>query len=176
MKQVYDKIYVGTVEDAKIADCLGMALLGACKEPLHRRYAKIQGSDTYGYIGRAMPKYEPEYLYAERGDAIYCNLIDAPDMNYISDKIIDRCMAFIDERIAEGKPVLIVCNHAESRSPSIALMWMMLHGVFDKELSFDDVVEEYKKKYYDQYNPGKGFLAYTNKFWEEYKHGQHEKA
>lgn len=173
MKQVYDKIYVGTVEDAKIADCLGMALLGACKEPLHRRYAKLQDSDTYGYIGRAMPKDEKEYLYAERENALYCNLIDTPNVEFISDEIIDKCMEFIDNKVAKGKSVLIVCNQAESRSPSIALMWLMKEGHFDKNMSYSEVVFEFRKKYYENYNPGRGFLDYTNKFWEEYKNGQY---
>ena len=141
--------------------------LGACKEPLHRKYAKIQGADYYGYVGRAMPKDEPEYLYAKREHALYCNLIDAPDIKYIPDKIIDECMQFIDTEITQGRNILIVCNKAESRSPSIALMYMIYNGEFNQTRDLESVLSQFIA-IYPAYNPGKGFAEYIKQYWEKH--------
>lgn len=173
MNIINSQLYVGTVEDfyAIIKNRptdVQWSILGACKEPLHRKYAKIQGAPYVGYKGRAMSKDEPEYLFAKRNHALYCNLIDPTDIKYIPDKIINECMAFIDEEISQCRTVLIVCNKAESRSPSIALMWLIHHGEFDTTSDWENVLMQFMA-IYPNYNPGKGFLEYTKNFWEQYK-------
>lgn len=166
MKRIVDGVYVGTVDDIEEVKRYGnFSILGACKEPLHRQNARISGSQQDGYTGRAMQKNEPEYLYAERNHALYCNLIDAPDMKYISDEIIDKCIEFIGLEREGGRNVLIVCNKAESRSPSVAFMWMIYNGGFHAG-SFDIALEMFKNEFYEPYNPGKGMLDYTKHFWE----------
>lgn len=174
MVNVFSDLWIGKVEDlALIENSTDFSVLGVCKEPLHRRYARLKGSTEDGYLGRAMPKDEPEYLYAKRGHALYCNLIDSPNPDFISDKIIEVCMNFIDdEMMNQNREVLIVCNKAESRSPSIALMYLIRHNVFKKNCTFDEVVNEFKRAYYPLYNPGKGFYEYTKNFWEVYKNGK----
>ncbi len=173
MKQINEQLYVGTVEDFETLkespSDARWSVLGACKEPLHRKYAKIQGVDYCGYTGRAMPKDEPEYLFAKREHALYCNLIDAPDMKYIPDEIINECMKFIDNELEQGRKVLIVCNKAESRSPSIALMWLIHIGCFNYypvENDFDSLIDYFTRNIYRDYNPGKGFRDYVKKYWE----------
>lgn len=181
MKKVFEGIYVGTVDDIPFADKRKFSVLGACKEPLHRQHARPRGAEQDGYLGRALPKDEPEYLYAEREHALYCNLIDADDPKYISDIIVDKCMSFVDSEFEQGRNVLIVCNKAESRSPSIALMWLIRRGLFDyfaykPHLNFEDVLLEYSRRYYFNYKPSNGFKQYVKEFWEEYKNGKQQKA
>lgn len=171
MKKIIEGLYVGTIDDIAAAQENGFSILGACKEPLHRRYARLRGADRDGYLGRAMPKDEPEYLYAEREHALYCNLVDAEGPKYISDEIIDRALRFIDEEHEQGRNVLIVCNKAESRSPSIAFMWLIRNvdeGWRDMR-SFESAIAFFREYYYPLYNPGEGFVEYVKRFWEAYK-------
>lgn len=170
MKQVSTNLYVGTVEDFQeiLDNSLSDAhwsILGACKDPLHRKYAKLQGAACAGYSGRAMPKDEPEYLFAKRNHALYCNLIDANDMKYIPDAIIEECLEFISKELAQDRKVLIVCNKGESRSPSIALMYMIEIGEFDDCKDWDMVLEWFREVY-PAYNPKKGFYDYVKQFYE----------
>lgn len=171
MKSIIEGLYVGTVDDIAAARDNGLSILGACKEPLHRRFARLRGADRDGYLGRAMAKDEPEYLYAEREHALYCNLVDAKDPKYISDEIIDRALRFIDEERGQGRKVLIVCNKAESRSPSIAFMWLIRSKDESwRDMSdFESAVAFFKKYYYPLYNPGAGFAEYVKTFWEKSK-------
>lgn len=174
MHKIIGGLYVGTVEDAEMVRGNGFSILGACKEPLHRRHARLRGADRDGYIGRAIPKDEPEYLCAERNHALYCNLVDAKDPKYISDKIIDRALKFINDERDKGRKVLIVCNNAESRSPSIAFMWLIYNeGEKWREIGdYESAVSFFKKYYYSRYNPGNGFSEYVRNFWEAYKNGE----
>ena len=167
MKQIIDNLYVGSMYDY---DCLGpgvlnFAILGACKEPLHRRYAKMRGEDKPGYTMRSMPSDEPEYLWAERDHALYLNLVDAREPKYFSKYVFEKALSFIENEIANGRKVLIVCNQGESRAPSIALLYLIEHGYFDKCECFYEVVREFKDKYYENYNPGSGIYEFCKEYW-----------
>lgn len=166
MKRIIDRLYVGTVDDIPAAT--GFSILGACKEPLHRKHARLKGASEEGYLGKAMPKDEPEYLYAEREHALYLNLVDARDSKYIPDECICKALDFIYNENADGHNVLIVCNKAESRSPSIALMCLIDFGFFMESENFDEVLSIFKKNFYRNYNPSKGMLDYVHKFWNEF--------
>lgn len=173
MKQIIENLYVGSMDDynALGPGILCYSLLGACKEPLHRRYAKIQGAAQEGYTGRSMPKDEPEYLYAERSHALYLNLIDARTKDFISDIVIYRAIGFIRQEMDDGRKVLIVCNKGESRSPAIAFMYLIYRGVihtkdFD---SFKEAEDYFRAKYYPEYNPGNGIREFTEYYYLEEK-------
>ncbi len=173
MKKIIDQLYVGTEEDILIAKYYNdFSILGACKEPLHRKYAKLKGSIKEGYMGRAMPKDEPEYFYAEREHALYLNLIDAKESRYIPDICIEKAIEFINEEIGAGRDVLIVCNKAESRSPSIALMWMIKNDIFYEKLSFEELIKDFTNYYYFNYRPSNGMREYVKKYWEDYQSGK----
>lgn len=172
LNKIIDKIYVGTVEDFKLYKGFpNISFLGACKDPLHKIYAKLDNSDTAGYIGRAMPKDQQEYLYAERPHALYCNLIDGDNTSYIPKKTIDKALRFIYNEIQEGRDILIICNQAVSRSPSIAFMYLMEHKFFNFNKSFKEVKDEFIKMCYPKYRPSRGFDEYVEKFWNDLKEG-----
>lgn len=171
MKKIKDGLYIGTPEDIPCAIQNDISILGVCKDPLHRQHARMKGAYVDGYITKSMPKDEPEYLYAERKNALYCNLIDAPSSKYISDVIIKRALDFIDDEHIKGHKVLAVCNHAKSRSPSIACMWLIRHGyIKSKDITpCESILKTFKRMYYSEYDPGIGFSEYTIKFWKENK-------
>lgn len=163
---VKSALYIGTMEDFSGAKAHGFSILGACKDPLHRTYARMKGAPYDGYLTKSMPVDEPEYLYAERDHALYCNLIDAPDSKYISPIIIERALKFIDDELEDGRDVLIVCTHAKSRSPSIALMWLIKTGWITEKnmLDGESIIDTFRRLYYPAYAPNKGFADYVEKF------------
>lgn len=170
MQKIVEHLYVGTADEAPYVKDFGWSILGACKEPLHRQNARLQGAEQDGYVGRAMPKDEPEYLWAEREHALYCNLIDTPNPEYIPDDIINKCLQFIDKELTLGQNILVVCNKAESRSPSIVFMWLINQGVFDTSECWEEAFKSFKN-IYSEYQPGNGFLEYTKTYWIKHKKG-----
>lgn len=170
--RILDNLFIGNIGDIPFAENLNYSILGCCKEPLHRQHARLQGASQEGYTGRSMGKEEPEYLYAERDHALYLNLIDARDMKYIPDEVINKGIDFIDKELDQGRRVLIVCNKAESRSPSIALMWMIKNKIYDYKIEFEEVIEDFIQYWYLNYNPSNGMRKYVAKFWEKCVNGK----
>lgn len=169
MYRIIENLYVGPISMLGFAKECGMSILGACKYPLHQQNARLSGKQVDGYL--RIPKNEPEYYFAEREHALYCNLIDANDKKYIPDVIIERALRFISDEITQGKKVFIVCNHGVSRSPSIAFMHLIREGYFDRCATFEDAFKQFKSKY-PMYNPNKGFYDYTEMFfYKERGHG-----
>lgn len=166
MYKIINNLYVGPVSTVPFAKECNFSVLGACKYPLHQLNARMEGMNRDGYL--KVNKHGKEYYYAERDHALYCNLIDADSMQYIPDIIIERALKFIADEIADGRNVLVVCNNGVSRSPSIALMYLIRAGFFDARYTFDDVLKVFRKIYL-LYTPNKGMYDYTKRFFERYK-------
>lgn len=175
MKKIIDGLFVGTAEEVDISKDNGFSILGVCKDPLHRRHARPRGAEREGYITKALPKDDPEYLFADRGHELYCNLIDANDVRYISRIVIHRSLQFIYDELKAKNKVLVACNKAESRSPSVCLMYLMEIGTWEKEKTFGEVLENFLNVYYPFYKPGAGMLEYTRRFWEGYQNAEETK-
>lgn len=175
MHKIIDGLFVGTAEEVPIAKDNGFSILGVCKDPLHRKHARLRGAEKEGYITRSIPKDEPEYLWADRWHELYCNLIDAPDVKYIPHDVIEHALRFlITELEGHGNRVLVACNKAESRSPSIALMYLINLDTWKPENNFEDVVANFRDMYYPFYRPSRGMLEYTKRFWEGYQNAKKE--
>lgn len=136
----------------------GWAVVHACKEPYHR--------DALGYTGRAAAKDNPEYLIAHRGDRLILNLVDVDNVDWISPLIIDEAIIFIDEKISEGKKVLVHCNQGVSRSVGIALLYLATKGVYSGN-DFMSSEQEFTQ-IYPNYNPAKGIRDYMIINWSKY--------
>lgn len=174
MKQLIPHLLVGSMSDYEALGpaILRYSILGCAKEPLHRRFARLDGSEEDGYTTRSMPSDNAEYLYAERSHALYLNMVDARDPKYFSKEMIYKGIDFIEREISDGRDVLIVCNKGESRSPSIALLYLIEHGYFDKFDYFDEIVEKFKIFYYQNYNPGLGIYVFMQRiWWDKYNKG-----
>lgn len=170
MVKIIEHLYTGSIAEYQSLG-LGVvrfSVLGACKEPLHRMNARIQGAEENGYTGRSMAKYEPEYLWAERNHALYLNLIDARKPEFIPVSAIKKAIEFISEEIKDGRDVFIVCNKGESRSPSIALIYLIELDCFDDCNNFDEVIYSFKNDFFRNYNPGVGMYEFCKKWWEDH--------
>ena len=160
MIKIKGNLYVGNQEDYECNVRLqsGWAIVHACKEPYHRQ--------ELGYSGRAASKNHPEYLIAYRGDRLILNLVDVDNVDWISPIIIDEAIAFIDEKLSEGKKVLVHCNQGMSRSAGIALLYLATKGAYSEK---DFVTSEHEfEQIYPPYNPTKGIKDYMMINWSKY--------
>ncbi len=161
MKEVYPNLFVGSQIDYEeiVAGQEGWMVLHACKEPYHRQ--------ALGYSGRAAPRDNPEYLVARRGNRLILNMVDVDNPDFFDKGMIDAGLNFIDEALQNHKKILIHCNLGESRSPSIALLYMASRlGVLPCE-SLQIAEIEFKKKY-PEFNPKPGILGFLEKNWDYY--------
>lgn len=160
MIEIYPNLFIGNEmdyeKDVKFKN--GWNVVHACKEPYHRK--------LLGYSGRGAPKDHPEYLFAERENRIYLNLVDAPSPDYIPKEIIDKALEFISKSLESDKCCLVHCNQGESRSTIIGLLYLAKIGFF-KNKDFINAEKEFIS-IYPNYNPKTGTRGFAEKNWEIY--------
>ena len=164
MKDVFEgRLFVGCQADYESGG-FGQGSWSFClaaKEPWHR--------SELLYTGRAAPKDHPEYLMARRDNKLILNLVDAPKAEFFDKHIIDAALDFIDEQLKLGKKVLTACNKGKSRSPSIALLYLIKHGIIKGD-TLEDCEAEFMKVY-PEYMPGTGMRGFVKQNWREYVNG-----
>lgn len=160
MKEVIKGLFVGNQAGYENGAFIPSewAFLLAAKEPWHRQ--------ALGYTGRAAAKDDPEYLIARRGNKLILNLVDAPKSIFFDKRVIDAGLDFIEEQLSEGKNVGVFCNQGESRSASLALLYLVKHKYIDVD-TLEDAEAEFLKLY-PEYNPGKGMRGFVKEYWDCY--------
>ena len=162
MIEVVKNVYVGDLIDAqfgwKCRDNWGF--IHCAKDPWHRQFV--------GYSGRGCPKDSSEYLYAIRGNAIALNIVDVDNPDFFDKEMIKMAIAFACEH--EDKKLLFSCNKGESRSPSIAMLYLAITGKIPGGNDFDGVEKAFKRLY-SQYNPSNGIRTHLKTNWELYTWG-----
>lgn len=151
-------IYIGTKEEYRTAVSQGMKIVCA----LNRANGFVTHQSQVGWSGRGCNKDNPYYLYKEEDDAIYLNMIDGDDPKYVNDEMIDAAFGFIKRHLDNDMSVFVYCSLAESRSPSIALMYMLEYGHIE---ATKNVLREFKDKFYTNYQPKRGNVEYIVKRW-----------
>ena len=164
MKEIYENLFVcsqAEFNEMPIDDKTSFAF--CAKDPYHKLIV--------GYKKNLSPDH-PEYLIAKRPEVkiISANLIDVQKDGFVSDYIINEIIQFIDDELAKGQRVVLVCNQGKSRSASIGLMYMLHKGCFKGYRTFFNIMEAYKEVYPD-YEPKFGMMKATERYWEECKNG-----
>ena len=160
MKQIKDlKLFVGTKEQYQIAQQRGMKIVCA----LNRASNFVSHQSAVGWQGKGCNPDSPYYFFKRDTDAIYLNMIDGPNPEYVSDTMINPALDFIHQNLSTGNEVFIYCSLGESRSPSIALMYLLENDLIEKN---ENTIKFFKDEYYPSYNPGNGNLLYIKKRWE----------
>jgi hypothetical protein len=159
MIEVYKNLFVGSQNDeAAIRGRSGWFVIHACKEPYHRQ--------ALGYTTAGAPKNHPEYLVAIRPGRLILNLVDVDKVSFIAPEIVNAALNSIRDNIGSSM-VLIHCNQRMSRSPAIALLYLLKYtdvlGVTDHTqavLTF--------RALYPSYAPAKGMADYVMLNWKKY--------
>jgi len=152
-------LFVGTKEEYSLAKQQGMKIVCA----LNRATGFVTHQSVVGWQGRGCNPDNPYYLFKSEEDAIYLNMIDGDDPKYVADEMINVTLDFIHKHITEGKEVFVYCSLGESRSPSIALMYLLENGHIEKN---SNAINIFRNEYYPNYNPKNGNLSYLKTRWE----------
>ena len=159
MIQIKDtQIFVGVKEEYPTARQKGMKIVCA----LNRASGYVTHQSVVGWQGRGCNPASPYYLFKREADAIYLNMIDGTDPKYVNDEMINPALEFIHEHIETGNNVFIYCSLGESRSPSIALMYLLENNLIEKSAN---TFNFFKRDYYPNYNPKRGNLLYIKNRW-----------
>lgn len=159
MKQIADKLWVGSADDFKQLDAFGTewAILHA---------AKTQHKAICGYTTNAAPK-DAEYYSARRGKRLALNMIDAPKPEFFHKPMVDEGIAFIAEQLASIKDpdqVLIACDKGQSRAPSMGMLYLAPSLPED----FEAAEAEYRA-ICPQYQPANGIREFARANWAAYR-------
>lgn len=165
MKKILDRLYIGSQQDYESTyfdDDFSYVL--AAKNPFHK--------DAIGYEGKSCDKSHPEYLWAYRdnGNKLILNMVDAPSSLFFDKSMIDEALNFIEDKLELGRKVIVCCNKGESRSTSLALLYLIKQGIIKGETLEDCEVEFLRL--YPQYNPGKGIREFVKMNFKEFKYGR----
>jgi len=154
MLSVWGNLYVGDDADCFSDERPGWAVVHACKNPCHAAAVGYSGSLSYSH---------PNYLQLRCGSHLYLNLIDPPTPLFIPASF-KYALDFIDEYIGSRK-VLIHCNEAFSRAPSIALLYLANRAKVIRETSYAAACEDFLRLC-PAYTPGEGIQTFLITNWE----------
>jgi len=113
MVEVHTRLNVGNGESCR-AGSPGFAVVHAFKSPCHQ--------NSVGYRG-SLPSHHPNYLWLQRPQDLYLNLIDPP-VPLFKIESFSCFLTFATTHYGNGATVLIHCNQGESRAPSLALLFL----------------------------------------------------
>lgn len=162
MIQVYKNLFVGDQESYEndVKGAPDWFVVQACKEPYHRK--------ALGYTGRAAPQSHPEYLWAERENRLILNLVDVPDPKYFSKEIMDKALDSIHEALSNDKYVFVHCNQGLSRSPGIALLYLIARNVIIAE-NYLTAEAAFINDLYPDFDPAGGIRGFLMEHWQSYR-------
>lgn len=159
MIEVYPNLHVGSERDEqRMRGQAGWFFIHACKEPYHRL--------ALGYTGRTAAKTHPEYLIARRNGRLILNLVDVDDPNYIPAEIVDAALDAVRDNIPHSR-ILLHCNQGQSRSPSIALLFLLKHTDILGEKEMAAAIAAFRT-IYPPYAPARGMAEYIRLNWHRY--------
>jgi len=152
-------IWVGSKEEYTQAIDKGMQIVCALNKAPNQF---MSHKKALGYQTQNCPKDHPNYLYLKTDEAIYLNLIDGDSPSFIHHEMINKTLTFIKQSLAANKEVFIFCSLGESRSPSIALMYMLENGLIERSKRTFTI---FRNTFYPWYNPRAGVYHYIRRRW-----------
>ena len=155
MVEIRAGLWIGSIRDCVMSDYRRW-VVHACKSPCHQRALGYQGS-----LGQD----HDHYLSYRRGNELYLNMIDPREPLFRSRMFLDF-LDFADQAWSLGKELLIHCNKAESRAPSLALLFMAKRLSELNDSSYQLARSDFEDLYPD-YRPGQGLERYLTDNWHQ---------
>lgn len=162
MIKVHDKIYVGQSRMVKLLN--------------PSEYAFVNVSSKYHY---ELHKWQKGFKYADDPCYIICQKDNVMSVNWVdaAAKFYDwqgkgvetfiKILDFIDQFRDTSKKVYIFCDLGQSRSPSIALLYLAKRLKTISNENYDAAKQDFLLLY-PYYNPG-GIADFISEHWEEIK-------
>jgi len=160
MFKVHPNLFIGSEGDCPFASsgrlaAEELAVVHACKSPCHQKAVGYRGS---------LPHDHPHYLVLEVKNDLFLNMID-PDAPLFMPPLFKRSLDFIEKQIKTRK-VLIHCNLGNSRSPSLALLYMAKRGKAISDDSYGAAMKQFLSTF-PRYQPGLGIQMYLSRNWSK---------
>lgn len=157
MVEVFKNLYVGNEADCSLARFKGMAVIHACKFPCHRAAVGYKNS---------LPSAHPNYLILENGSNLFLNMVDMEQelLPKYTHPIVRTALSFIHKNIG-SQNILIHCNQGQSRSASLALLYLACFGLIANS-TFESACFDFKKLY-PLFLPGLGIAKYMHRNWTD---------
>jgi hypothetical protein len=157
MIQIMDtNIYIGNRSDSTLRLDPNWAVVNTAKTV----HCEIMG------WGNVTPRDHPNYLSYEEGNLLSFNWVDGGPFlyNMSGPESFTRALNFIEERYGDKK-ILINCDQGQSRSPTVALLYLSkrLHKIPDE--SFVNAKIAFQQLY-PMYMPA-GIADFVSKHWRE---------
>ena len=158
MIKVCDNLYVGNQTHCFYDEKIGWVVIHACKDPCHKIAVHYRGS---------LPKTHPNYLIKKDETHLYLNMVDMETKltHIFTGPIVSAALDFIDKNI-QMKSVLIHCNHGQSRSPSLALLYLAKRKKIISNEKYESAKMEFIKLF-PTYSPGRGIELYLTDHWKD---------
>lgn len=155
MKQVHERVFVGSDADCRVAQRAEISIVHGCKT-CHQAELKYTG---------ALPVAHPKYLSVERDNNLFLNIVDPPIPLFRMESF-EHFLKFASERYAGGESLLVHCNQGRSRAPSLALLFLAKKlGVIGNG-SFNVARSDFQHLY-PSYAPGQGIERFLKEHWKE---------
>ena len=154
MVKVHGRVYVGD-EAACRTGTAELVVVHACKCPCHQR--------SVGYKG-SLKREHPNYLLLSRSYDLYLNIIDPP-LPLFQLGTFTHFLIFARQHYDRGAALLIHCNQGESRSPTLALMFLAKHLRVIPGNSFAAAQAAFTGLY-AKYRPGAGIRQFVHGNWD----------
>lgn len=152
-KKIIPNLYCGTTEDCAAVDG-DWTVIHAAKNPCY-----------HDKCGQLRPD-EPHYLSYREGHHLYLNIID-PIVPLFRLDTFKHFLSFMAEEWHRNKPVLIHCNHGDSRAPALCLLFLAKVLYRIRATSFDDAWDDFEKLAGEPFTPGKGIETWLREHWHE---------
>lgn len=157
MKQVFDRLFIGDINDCAAPKPGDMAVIHACKNPCH---AAAVGSQK-------LPGDHEHYLVKREGWNLYLNMID-PLIPLFKPALFTEAMAFAREAWEAGKTILFHCNKGESRSTSLAMMFIAKYLNEISNDTYAGAMADFEEVAPGVCKPGAGIRTYLTEHWHEF--------
>lgn len=147
--KVADRLYFG--DESLCSNSNEISIVHACKNPC---FAKVVLSERCN-----------SNLIYNRGHHLFLNMID-PDRPLFILRSFESFLQFVDIEII-NMDVVIHCNKGESRSPSLALLYMAKRLNLLPTASYDSAATLFSNKF--PYNPSRGIKIWMRNNWDKIK-------
>lgn len=156
MEEVMDNLFVGDERDCRtIRGDEAWRTVHACKHPCHQNQC---GNPSQG---------DPDYLVHEAGTELYLNMVDMDrkqDHRFM-EPMIAATLDYIENNVP-SQEVLIHCNQGQSRSPSLAMLYLAKRTDLVSNESYRQAAAEFQDRY-PRYNSGRGIRLYLQDYWDQ---------
>lgn len=154
MEEVMDNLFVGDERDCQTVRGDGAwRTVHACKHPCHRNQC---GDPSQG---------RPDYLVHKAGTDLYLNMVDMDqkqDHQFMA-PMIDAALDYIENHAASHR-VLLHCNQGQSRSPSLAMLYLAKRTDHVSDENYRQASRDFQERY-PRFSPGRGIDLYLEDYW-----------